>query len=609
MFKEKNIPKLIILTPIFSIIILSTILLYSIIKTQNEYFKEESKEFEKEYINKQKVILKEEIQNIFNYINYNQSLMIKNIKNETKNELRPILRDLKTKSYSNIEYKKIIDNFRLNKSDLLIYNLNNNLLIKNQDIFFNDTILKDKINQLKKQKELFLFIDETDLYYFKYLATKNIILIIKKDTFEKFDNLKYSIARWIEFTRFGNNNYFWIYTNTNKLLAHPYRKDDIGKDDTFIKDSKNTLFIQKLVKETIEKEEGSYFEYFWPKPNEKESSKKLAFVKLYKQWNWIIGCGIYIDEIEKALLNKKDSLQQKNNKYIQLTFIIAFLVIVLISLLSILISQKINTTFKNYQKKVNKKELKLRDLNQNLNLKIQEAIKETKQKDRAMLHQSRLARMGEMLNMIAHQWRQPLTQLSAIIIELETAVIFQKADKKFLLSSTKDANKVIQFMSLTIEDFKNFFKPEKNKEKFHIYKACKEAIHLISASLNNQNIKLDILLKNDKLIYGYKTEYSQVILNLLVNAKDALIMNKIENPIIKLTIDTQNSLSKVTVEDNAKGVPKEDMHKIFEPYFSTKSSQGTGLGLYMSKMIIEKNMQGKLNVENTNNGAIFTVIV
>ncbi len=609
MFKEKNIPKLIILTPIFSIIILSTILLYSIIKTQNEYFKEESKEFEKEYINKQKVILKEEIQNIFNYINYNQSLMIKNIKNETKNELRPILRDLKTKSYSNIEYKKIIDNFRLNKSDLLIYNLNNNLLIKNQDIFFNDTILKDKINQLKKQKELFLFIDETDLYYFKYLATKNIILIIKKDTFEKFDNLKYSIARWIEFTRFGNNNYFWIYTNTNKLLAHPYRKDDIGKDDTFIKDSKNTLFIQKLVKEAIEKEEGSYFEYFWPKPNEKESSKKLAFVKLYKQWNWIIGCGIYIDEIEKALLNKKDSLQQKNSRYIQLTFIIAFLVIVLISLLSILISQKINTTFKNYQKKVNKKELKLRDLNQNLNLKIQEAIKETKQKDRAMLHQSRLARMGEMLNMIAHQWRQPLTQLSAIIIELETAVIFQKADKKFLLSSTKDANKVIQFMSLTIEDFKNFFKPEKNKEKFHIYKACKEAIHLISASLNNQNIKLDILLKNDKLIYGYKTEYSQVILNLLVNAKDALIMNKIENPIIKLTIDTQNSLSKVTVEDNAKGVPKEDMHKIFEPYFSTKSSQGTGLGLYMSKMIIEKNMQGKLNVENTNNGAIFTVIV
>ena len=226
-----------------------------------------------------------------------------------------------------------------------------------------------------------------------------------------------------------------------------------------------------------------------------------------------------------------------------------------------------------------------------------------------MLHQSRLARMGEMLNMISHQWRQPLSQLAGIIMELETAIIFKKANEKFLLNSTKDATKVIQFMSLTIEDFRNFFKPEKNKEKFYIYKACKDAVYLINDSLNNQNINLEFIVKNDRLITGYKREYSQVILNLLVNAKDALIINDIKLPSIKLTIDTEYNTSKVTVEDNAGGIPEKLTDTIFEPYFSTKSSQGTGLGLYMSKMIIEKNMQGTLTVQNTEDGAIFKIIV
>jgi signal transduction histidine kinase len=609
LFGEKNIPKLIIATPIFSILILATILLYSSIKTQNEYFKKESKEFEKEYIQKQKFILQEEIQNIFNYIEYNKSLMIENIKSEIKNDIKLLLKDSKKQVTFNKSYKSVIEDFRRNKSDLIIYNLKDNSLIKNKDVFFNDTILENAITKVKKEKELFLFDDETDLYYFEYNLSKNIIIIIKKDTYEKFDNLKYSIARWIEFTRFGNNNYFWIHTNTNKLVAHPYRKNDINKDDTYKKDLKGTLFIQKLVRLAIEKENGGYLKYNWPKPNEIEGSKKIAFVKLYKEWNWIIGCGIYIDEIEKVLLNKKNALVQKNNRFIQLTIITAFLLIIFISLLSILISQQINKTFQEYQEKVNRKELKLKDLNQNLHIKIDEAIQEVKEKDRAMLHQSRLARMGEMLNMISHQWRQPLSQLAGIIMEMETAIIFKKVNEKFLLNSTKDATKVIQFMSLTIEDFRNFFKPEKNKEKFYIYKACKDAVYLINDSLNNQNIKLEFIVKNDIVIKGYKREYSQVILNLLVNAKDALIINDIKAPTIKLIIGTEDNTSKVTVEDNAGGIPKNLSDSIFEPYFSTKSSQGTGLGLYMSKMIIEKNMQGKLTVQNSKNGAIFTIIV
>jgi len=226
-----------------------------------------------------------------------------------------------------------------------------------------------------------------------------------------------------------------------------------------------------------------------------------------------------------------------------------------------------------------------------------------------MLHQSRLARMGEMLSMISHQWRQPLSQLAGIIMELETTVTFKKANEKFLLNCASDATKIIQHMSLTIEDFKNFFKPEKSKENFYISKACEGAISLIKDSLINQNIDLDFQIKNDKKVYSYKREYSQVILNLLVNAKDALLINQIKNGKITLIVDTIDNHAFVEVKDNAGGIKNEYLNLVFEPYFSTKKSHGTGLGLYMSKIIIEQNMQGKISVQNDKKGAIFRIIL
>lgn len=137
-------------------------------------------------------------------------------------------------------------------------------------------MLEKVIPKIDTKNEFFIFQDETELYYFRYDKSNNIIVILKKDTYKEFEDLKYSIARWIEFTRFGNNNYFWVHTNTNILVAHPHRKSDIGKDDTFIRDSKNTLFIQKLVKSAIKDKNGAYIEYFWPKPGEKDGSKTLV---------------------------------------------------------------------------------------------------------------------------------------------------------------------------------------------------------------------------------------------------------------------------------------------------------------------------------------------
>jgi len=609
LFSEKNIPKLIILTPIFTIIILVIIILYSFIKTQKDYFQTESIQLEQDYIQKQKVVLQKEIEYIFNYIDYHKNLMVDNTKKNINIQMNAFTQLISKQKNNHAKYYEYVLQNANSNTDFIIYDISSEKLYKDPDVFFHKYQIDDIQTSLKNQNQMFTLQDETNLYFYKYLKEEKIIVVLIKDIFYNLDDLKYSIARWVEYIRFGSNNYFWIHTNTNKLLAHPYRQEDINKDDTNLKDAKGTLFVQKFIKLAIKNHQGNFLEYFWPKPNQIESTQKLAFIKLYKEWNWIIGTGIYMDEIHQVISNKKKDLEKKIDTYIQNTIIIAFFLMVFISFLSIIISQQINNTFKRYQDKVHRKELKLKDLNQNLHVKIDLAIKEAKQKDRTMLRQSRLARMGEMLNMIAHQWRQPLSQLAGIMMEVETTIAFKKANDKFLLGATNDATKIIQFMSLTIEDFKNFFKPEKNKEDFYVSKACKEAIGLIKESLINQHIVLNVEIIQDKQIKGYQREYSQVVLNLLVNAKDALIMNHVKNANIILNIDIKDNISIVQVKDNAGGINKEHIESIFDPYFSTKKSQGTGLGLYMSKMIIETNMQGKLSVYNDDKGAVFTISI
>jgi len=605
-FTEKNLPKLIILTPIVTIIILFIVILYYFIKSQNDYFLKESNLLEQEYINKQKIVLQNEVEGVFDYINYHKKLMVKNIKKDMKIQMQAFV-NLIDENTNEEKYMQYINQNVNVRSDFIIYK--NKKLLKNPSVFFNNNNIKSFQENMQKDKQEFVFIDETDLYFFKYLKSKDIIIILKKDIFYNIDDLKYSIARWVEFIRFENNNYFWIHSNTNKLIAHPYRQENINKDDTQLKDGKGTFYIQQNVKLAMKNHQGNFSQYYWNKPQEKEKIKKLSFVKLYKEWNWVIGTGIYMDEIQKVIITKKKRLEEKIDKYIEVTIGITILLLLFMSFLSVMVSQKINKTFKGYQDKVHKKELKLKDLNQNLHSKIALALKEAQEKDRVMLHHSRLARMGKMLNMISHQWRQPLSQLAGIMMELETTVAFKKANNQFVLSCASDATKIIQFMSLTIDDFKNFFKPEKNKEYFYVSKACNEAVSLIKDTLVNENIRLHLNIKNDKKIKGYEREYAQVILNFLVNAKDALLSQKIKDAHITLSIETKDEFSIVSVKDNAKGIKKEHLDLIFEPYFSTKKAQGTGLGLYMAKMIIETNMQGKLSVHNDEDGAVFKIVI
>jgi len=243
-----------------------------------------------------------------------------------------------------------------------------------------------------------------------------------------------------------------------------------------------------------------------------------------------------------------------------------------------------------------------------IGFKMRQTELEKQQNETILINKSKLASMGEMIGNIAHQWRQPLTHLSYIIMNLKAAYENDKLDKKYLEKKTDEANKQIEFMSHTIDDFRNFFKISKQKEEFSLIECINESINLLNESFKSLDIKLNFNYTENFRIRTYKGEFAQVIFNLLNNAKDEFIKQEIKDAKIIINIIKKEENILIEIIDNAGGISEKIIKKIFEPYFTTKE-KGLGIGLYMSKVIIEKNIGGKLEVKNTMNGAKFIILL
>jgi PAS domain S-box-containing protein len=244
--------------------------------------------------------------------------------------------------------------------------------------------------------------------------------------------------------------------------------------------------------------------------------------------------------------------------------------------------------------------------NELLTLKILEEEKKNIIQEKLMQQQHRLAQMGEMISMIAHQWRQPLSAITAAAGSLSIKAKREKLDTDTAIKITSKIEKFSIHLSKTIDDFRDFFKTNKKKSVTNYKNLLDGVLLIIEDSLSINNIKFIQNINSIKEFDTYENEVKQVLLNLMKNSEDALLENSIQEPWIKVEID-KNVL---TVEDNAGGIKEEIMDKIFEPYFSTKlQKDGTGLGLYMSKLIIENHCAGKLSVQNSKSGAIFKIVL
>ena len=233
-------------------------------------------------------------------------------------------------------------------------------------------------------------------------------------------------------------------------------------------------------------------------------------------------------------------------------------------------------------------------------------VNEKNEKEKLLIHQSKLASMGEMINNIAHQWRQPLTHLGFINMNLQLCLEEEPIDKKYINEKIEESNTQLDFMSKTIDNFRDFYKINKKKELFYISDAVKKALDIMEPIFKNNKIEFEFNLIKDKQVDGYENEYSQVILNILTNAKDVLLSRQIQNPKIVISINQKHNSTITTILDNAGGIENKYINQIFDPYFTTKE-KGSGIGLYMSEMIIKNHFKGKITACNKANGSIFSI--
>ncbi len=253
----------------------------------------------------------------------------------------------------------------------------------------------------------------------------------------------------------------------------------------------------------------------------------------------------------------------------------------------------------------------LQELNSSLEKRVQEEVAKNRAQEQMMMQQTHLAQMGEMISMIAHQWRQPLAAISATTNVLILKNSSKKYDADFFDNRLHKISSYSQHLSTTIEDFRGFFKKNKEKEETTFEAVIEDVLNIIQISLDNKNIKVVVDFKYNNRVNIYANELKQVILNLMKNAEDALLEAKPKDPVIRIFTyaDENNSHNPVLrVVDNGGGIDDEIITKIYDPYFSTKGAKdGTGLGLYMSKIIVEEHCGGTLSVKNNKNGAVFTI--
>ena len=270
------------------------------------------------------------------------------------------------------------------------------------------------------------------------------------------------------------------------------------------------------------------------------------------------------------------------------------------------------------EKRVQEKTKELEKLNETLHSRVKKEIAKNEEKRQVMFWQSRLASLGEMLANIAHQWRQPLTELNLTVFSINKAAL--NGNKEEMAKLYGESKNIIKNMSKTIDDFTNFFKPDKAKELFSVSDSIDEAISLLEKLITDEMISVKTDLREIKVL-GISNELTQVIINLIKNSSDAFVQNSILIREIHVSVKEEDGYALIEVQDNAGGIKdkvnsgaregalgQKSVYKVFEPYFTTKhASQGTGLGLFMSKMICEKGMHGSLDVKSKKNITTFII--
>ena len=424
-----------------------------------------------------------------------------------------------------------------------------------------------KIGFLKKFEPLNWYIGTAE-YFDDFEKT------IQKNVLEQINNFKYE-----------KNGYIFIFNFKGIYLAHATKRN-LGKNihsNNGIIDQYGNIVVKQVFTQFVDlakRQEGGFISYIQArKPSTNLPASKITYIQGIPGWNWLIGKGFYEDDVNKKLNQKKKVLDRDFKKYMNQLLIFTLVMCLFLLIVSLFFSKAIESKFKDYK------------------LEIKNYLEENTKQQNILAQQSKMAAMGEMIGNIAHQWRQPLSMISTAATGMKLNKELGNLKDEDMLTTLDAINTSVQHLSHTIDDFRDFFKPNKQKTKFSLDAIINRTINLVSSQFISKEIKLIKKVKDIELI-GYERELLQVLINLLNNAKDALD-NTSHEKLIFIRSYEENDVVIIEVKDNAGGIPANIIQKIFEPYFTTKhKSQGTGVGLYMSKEIIEKHMSGSIEVNN-----------
>jgi signal transduction histidine kinase len=624
--KEKQLLNIIRFTPAIIVLILSIFMVLFLYFEKKRTFHEEKKSIEEQFINENKEIIKDEVNRVYTFI--------KHLQETTENELKKNVKErvyeahsLATNIYEKNKNTKTKEEiFELIKTALSGIRYNNG-----RGYFFMDDIYGNKLvhpidtsiegkNMLNftdvKGYKLFETIVDTikqkserfDEYYwykpntnkqigrkisfYKYFEPLNMAI----GTGEYFDEFEKEIQKkaleYINLIRFGKAGYIFVISYDGVYLSH-IRKNYLGKHYLENNDTKN---IAKVIEDVIQiaKDGEGYYSYIQnKKPDTNEPTHKISFIKGLSNWNWMIGSGFYEDDVISRIEDRKRIIDEKFEEYIQNILIISFVIMIILLFISKYVSNFLEQKFRQYKQELSKKQ--------------------------TILHQqSKMASMGEMIGNIAHQWRQPLSTITTAATGMKLQKEFGEFNDEIFYDSVDKINASAQHLSKTIDDFRNFFSPNKTKTQFDLKNTFSTALDLISAQFNAKEIKIIKHIENIQL-NTYENELIQALINILNNARDELI--KLPNSIERLIfIDTYIEDGNVIIEikDSAGGVPSDIIDRIFEPYFTTKhKSNGTGIGLYMTEEILVKHLKADIEVYNQKykyndksyKGAVFKITI
>lgn len=646
--QDSKIIKWIIILPIFGVILTSFILTNLFISSKYEAHETEIENLKKKHIENLKNKIQERIEHLATMLESSYNSQLENSKYDVKDMVYMgygMLENIYTqnKELSKEKLFKKINNkmqnvrffnnnsgyyfiFELKEGRAISFPSNSRLVGK----FLTNVTDKNGKNLFRTHKKLVNTYNEGfDVWYWnkpnqkeplekvgylKKFSPLNIAIGTAVYTEDIKKNIANDSINSIKSLEFSDNSYIFVIDKKGTSLHH--KESSIVNVPLHKLDKKIQKNVRNIMQEA-KNSNGAFIEYLQSeKLFSKNSipSKKISYIKYIPTLEWVIGTGLYTKELNEEIKNNKHLMTQKLAEEVTVIVIISLLVSLFIIIFLIIISKKINNRFDFYANQLEQNNENLKSLNNALEEKVKTQVKKIRQKDLILNQQSKLTAMGEMLGNISHQWRQPLSAISTlasgIMIQKEMGLMKEEQLNKDLTNIVEST----QVLSHTIDDFRNFYSNKKQVTHFKINQVLDNVLNLVSATVKNHEIKV-IINTNSIEMSTYKNELIQVLLNIINNAKDAL-KDVEHNKYLFINTHTQDEKLIIEIYDNAKGIKEDIMESIFDPYFTTKADQeGTGIGLYMSKNILNHSLKGEIKVENKNfeyenhsfRGALFTI--